>query len=237
MALLKLEDCTVYYRKALAIENISIEIGAQELVSILGSNGAGKSTILKLITGMVKQTSGRVLFDGEVVSGMPPHKIVGKGISLCPEAGRLAGEMTVIENLELGAYLQRDKARIRMQLEEIYDLFPVLRTRRRQLAGTLSGGERQMVAIGRSLMSTPRLLLLDEPSLGLSPLLKKQIFHQIAKIKEMKKACVLVEQEAAFGLSISMRSYVIASGRIVLEGRSKDVAKDETVRRTYLGMA
>lgn len=237
MTLLKLENCTVYYRKALALEDINLSVGEEELVSIIGSNGAGKSTILKLITGMVKPTRGRVVFDGESIDGLSPYKIVGKGISLCPEEGRLAAEMTVLENLELGAYLEKDKGKVLRRLEKVYELFPVLKIRQGQMAGTLSGGERQMVAIGRALMSTPRLLMLDEPSLGLSPVLKREIFSQVEKIKQMKKACILVEQEATFGLSISERCYVITNGRIFMEGKSEEVARDETVRRAYLGIA
>lgn len=237
MSLLRLKNCTAYYQKALAVENINLEVGKDELVSILGSNGAGKTTILKIIMGAVKQTRGEVFFDGEIISGLPTHKIVRKGISLCPEAGRLAPEMTVLENLELGAYVEKNKGEIHRRLEDIYDLFPVLKARQKQLAGTLSGGERQMVAIGRALMSKPRLLMFDEPSLGLSPILKREIFRQVEKINAMKNfACLLVEQEASFGLSISERCYVIANGRVFIEGKSEEVAKDETVRRTYLGI-
>lgn len=236
MSILEVKECTAYYGKALAVEKIDLEVNEMELISIIGSNGAGKSTILKLIVGAVKRTNGRVIFDGEEIGDLPPYKIVRRGISLCPEAGRLGPEMTVLENLELGAYLEKSKAEVRTRLEEVYSLFPVLRNRQKQSAGTLSGGERQMVAIGRSLMSKPRLLMLDEPSLGLSPILKKEIFRQVEKIREAKRACILVEQEAAFGLSISERCYVIANGRVLLEGRSTEVAGNEVVRKTYLGI-
>lgn len=235
--MLKLEGCTVYYRKALALEKISIEVEKDELISIIGANGAGKSTILKLILGIVRPIEGRVLFDGETISGLPPYKIVSKGISLCPQGGHLAPEMTVLENLEMGAYLRKDKDRLKLSFDEVFHLFPVLNNRRGQLAGTLSGGERQMLALGRALVSEPKLLMLDEPSQGLAPLVKKEIFLQIEYIKTNKKlSSILVEQESILGLKVSKRCYVLVNGRIMLSGMSKELLKDESFRHTYMGL-
>jgi branched-chain amino acid transport system ATP-binding protein len=236
-SLLKLEGCTVYYRKALALDRISMEVGGDELVSVIGANGAGKSTILKLIVGIVRPREGQVIFDGEVTSGLPPYKIVSKGIALCPEGGGLAPEMTVLENLEMGAYLRKDRDRVKVSFEEVFHIFPVLNGRKYQLAGTLSGGERKMLALGRALIFEPRLLMLDEPSQGLAPLVKKEIFSQVAQIKAQKRiSCVVVEQESTYGLKISNRCYVLANGRIVLTGNSKDLLQDDSFRHAYMGI-
>lgn len=235
--MLKLEGCTVYYRKALALDKISIEVDKNELISIIGANGAGKSTILKLILGIVKPIEGRVMFEGENISGLPPYKIVAKGISLCPQGGHLAPEMTVLENLEMGAYLRKDKEKLKSSFDEVFHLFPVLNARKYQLAGTLSGGERQMLALGRALISEPKLLMLDEPSQGLAPLVKKEIFLQVKYIKTNKMlSSVLVEQESAFGLRVSKRCYVLVNGRIILSGMSGELLKDESFRHAYMGL-
>lgn len=235
--LLSLEECTVYYRKALAIDKIKMEVGQDEVVSIIGANGAGKSTILKLIVGLVKPTGGRVLFNGETLNELPPYKIVSKGISLCPEGGGLAPEMTVLENLEMGAYLRKDKDKLKHNFEEIFHLFPVLSERKYQLAGTLSGGERKMLSLARALLFGPKLLMLDEPSQGLAPLVKKEIFFQVDQIKKRKNlSCIVVEQESAYGLRISHRCYVLANGRIVLDGISKELIEDVSFRSAYMGL-
>lgn len=234
--MLSVSNCTVYYRKALAIDKVSLEVGANELVSIIGANGAGKSTIIKLITGIVKPTEGKVVFYGEEISKLPPHKIVAKGISLSPEGSRIPAEMTVFESLEMGAYLRKDKERIKKSFEEVFQLFPVLQARRDQLGGTLSGGERQMLALARALVSEPKLLMLDEPSLGLAPIIRGEIFLQIEKIKAKNISLILVEQEATFSLRVSERCYVLANGRIVLAGRGEELLRNESFRHTYLGL-
>lgn len=229
-------NCTVYYRKALAIDKVSLEVGANQLVSIIGANGAGKSTLIKLITGIVKPSEGKVVFCGEEISKLPPHKIVAKGISLSPEGSRIPAEMTVFESLELGAYLRKDKERVKKSFEEVFQLFPVLQERRNQLGGTLSGGERQMLALARALVSEPKLLMLDEPSLGLAPIVRGEIFRQIERIKAKNISLILVEQEATFSLKVSEKCYVLANGRIVLAGRGEDLLRNESFRHTYLGL-
>ena len=234
--LLELDGCTVYYRKALALERVSMKVAQDELVSVIGANGAGKSTILKLIMGLVKPTEGRIRFDGEDITDLPPHRIASKGISLCPEGSRIPPEMTVLESLELGAYLNRDKGGVNQKLDEVFDLFPFLRERKYQLGGTLSGGERQMLALARALMSEPKLLMFDEPSQGLAPVVRREIFQQIEKIKARNVCCILVEQEVTFSLKISKRCYVLANGRIVLSGTGKEMMENESFRHTYMGL-
>ncbi len=235
--MLKLEACTVYYRKALALDKIVMEVCGDELVAVIGANGAGKSTIMKLIVGIVKPTEGQVIFNGELINGLPPYKIVSKGISLCPQGGQLAPEMTVLENLEMGVYLSRDREKVKLSFDEVFNIFPVLNERKYQLAGTLSGGERQILALGRALLFEPSLLILDEPSLGLGPLLKREIILQVGRIRTRKKlSCILVEQESTLGLKISDRCYVLANGRILLTGNSKDLIKDESFRHAYMGL-
>jgi branched-chain amino acid transport system ATP-binding protein len=234
--LLELDGCTVYYRKALALERVSMKVAQDELVSVIGANGAGKSTILKLIMGLVKPTEGRIKFDGEDITELPPYSIASKGISLCPEGSRIPPEMTVLESLELGAYLSRDKGGVKQKLDEVFDLFPFLRERKYQLGGTLSGGERQMLALARALMSEPKLLMFDEPSQGLAPVVRREIFQQIEKIKARNVCCILVEQEVTFSLKISKRCYVLANGRIVLSGTGKEMMENESFRHTYMGL-
>jgi branched-chain amino acid transport system ATP-binding protein len=234
--LLILDNCTVYYRRALALEKVSLEVKQNELISVIGANGAGKTTILKLVVGIVKSTEGKVLFNGEDIRQLPPHKIVAKGISLSPEGSRIPPEMTVLESLELGAYLRKEKEKVKKSLEEVFQLFPVLRDRKGQLGGTLSGGERQMLSLARALVSEPKLLMLDEPSLGLAPIVRGEIFHQIEKIKARNITCILVEQEATFGLKVSERCYVLANGRIVMTGNGQELIKNESFRHTYMGL-
>jgi branched-chain amino acid transport system ATP-binding protein len=213
-----------------------MKVAQDELVSVIGANGAGKSTILKLIMGLVKATEGRIKFDGEDITELPPYRIASKGISLCPEGSRIPPEMTVLESLELGAYLNRDKGRVKQKLDEVFDLFPFLRERKYQLGGTLSGGERQMLALARALMSEPKLLMFDEPSQGLAPVVRREIFQQIEKIKARNVCCILVEQEVTFSLKISKRCYVLANGRIVLSGTGKEMMENESFRHTYMGL-
>jgi len=234
--LLTLDKCTVYYRKALAVEKVSLEVGKNELISIIGANGSGKSTVLKLIMGIVKPSEGKVIFNGDDISRFPPHKIVAKGISLCPEGSRIPPELTVLESLELGAYLRKDKEKVKKSFEEVFHLFPVLKERKHQLGGTLSGGERHMLGLARALVSEPKLLMLDEPSLGLAPIVRGEIFRQIEKIKARNISCILVEQEATFSLKVSERCYVLANGRVVMAGNGRELIKNESFRHTYMGL-
>jgi len=233
--LLKIENCWVYYRKALALEDITLEVMEGEAVSILGANGAGKTTIIRLILGFKRPTQGRVFFNNESISGLPPHRIVARGISISPEGMSLASEMTVTENMEMGAYLVKSRQVKKDTLQEVFEMFPVLYQRRNQLAGTLSGGERQMVGLGRAFMSKPKLLILDEPSLGLAPLIRKEIFRQISKLKSRNLSVLLSEQEATLGLTVTDRCYIIENGKNVLSGYSKEMMNNDFIRKVYLG--
>ena len=232
--LLSLEDVTTYYGPMRILEGISLHLGQGELVCLLGGNASGKSTTLKTILGIVRPRAGRVLFDGQDVTGWPvPQRIAG-GMAIVPENRRLFGQMTVRENLELGAVLRRGE-KLDEDFEQVHTLFPRLYERRSQLAGTLSGGEQQMVAMGRALMSRPRLLLMDEPSMGLSPALVQQNFQIIKKIHDSGVAVLMVEQNAAMALSIADRGYVLSTGEIVLEGPAADLLRSEDLKRAYLG--
>ena len=232
--LLSLEDVTTYYGPMRILEGISLHVGQGELVCLLGGNASGKSTTLKTILGIVRPRAGRVLFDGQDVTGWPvPQRIAG-GMAIVPENRRLFGQMTVRENLELGAVLRRGE-KLDEDFEQVHTLFPRLYERRSQLAGTLSGGEQQMVAMGRALMSRPRLLLMDEPSMGLSPALVQQNFQIIKKIHDSGIAVLMVEQNAAMALSIADRGYVLSTGEIVLEGPAADLLRSEDLKRAYLG--
>ena len=232
--LLKLDQVTTYYGQMRILEGISIEVGAGELVCLLGGNASGKSTTLKTILGLVRPRSGRVLLAGEDVTAWPvPQRIAG-GIAIVPENRRLFGDMTVRENLELGAVLSDGKS-IDDDLERVHSFFPRLNERAGQLAGTLSGGEQQMVAMGRALMSRPRLLLMDEPSMGLSPALVQQNFRIIKEVHESGVSVLMVEQNATMALSIADRGYVLSTGQIVLEGPASELLKSEDLKRAYLG--
>jgi len=232
--LLSLEDVTTYYGPMRILEGISLHVGQGELVCLLGGNASGKSTTLKTILGIVRPRAGRVLFDGQDVTGWPvPQRIAG-GMAIVPENRRLFGQMTVRENLELGAVLRRGE-KLDEDFEQVHTLFPRLYERRSQLAGTLSGGEQQMVAMGRALMSRPRLLLMDEPSMGLSPALVQQNFQIIKKIHDSGVAVLMVEQNAAMALSIADRGYVLSTGEIVLEGPAAELLRSEDLKRAYLG--
>jgi len=233
--LLKVEDLTVYYGKALALQNVNLHIEKGELVALIGPNGAGKSTLLKTISGLVKPTEGKILFNGVDLTGLKPNVIAKYGLTLCPEHRRLAPDLTVLENLELGAYLRKDKDKIKEDLESVFQLFPVLKERLNQKAGTMSGGEQQMIAIGRALMARPQLLLLDEPMLGLSPILKSRILMAIKSIRAGGVTTFLVEQDARSALKIVDRVYVLENGVIVMEGSPRQISTEEHIRVFYLG--
>jgi branched-chain amino acid transport system ATP-binding protein len=232
--LLKLDDVTTYYGKMRILEGVTIEVDEGELVCLLGGNASGKSTTLKTILGLVRPRSGRVLLDSEDVTRQGVPDRIGRGMAIVPENRRLFGYMTVAENLELGAVL-RDGSTFKEDLDRVHTLFPRLHERRDQLAGTLSGGEQQMVAMGRALMSRPRLLLMDEPSMGLSPALVQQNFRIIKEVHESGVAILMVEQNATMALSIADRGYVLATGSLVLQGTAGDLLKSEDLKRAYLG--
>lgn len=233
--MLVLKDVNVFYGAIHAIKGISFEVNQGEIVTLIGSNGAGKSTSLKTISGLLRPKSGSITFKGDNLTKVAPQAIVAKGISQVPEGRRVFANMTVIENLELGAYLRKDKAGIKEDMQHVYELFPRLLERNTQISGTLSGGEQQMLAMGRALMSKPELLLLDEPSMGLAPILVKQIFSIIKEINASGTTILLVEQNAHMALSIANRAYVLETGKIVLSGDSKELAASEEVRKAYLG--
>ena len=233
--MLRVEDINVYYGAIHAIKGISLEVNDGEIVALIGSNGAGKSTTLRTISGLMKPKSGKIIYEDKDISGMAAHKIVGLGLCQVPEGRHVFANMTVMENLELGAYLRSDKDGIAKDMEKVFDRFPRLLERKSQLAGTLSGGEQQMLAMGRALMSRPKLLLLDEPSMGLAPLLVKEIFNIIKDINAAGTTVLLVEQNANMALSIADKAYVLETGRITLSGTAQELASSEAVRKAYLG--
>ncbi|AZV63406.1 ABC transporter ATP-binding protein [Peribacillus frigoritolerans] len=233
--MLKIEDINVYYGNIQALKGISLSINEGEIVTLIGANGAGKSTLLKSISGLLKPKQGKILYEGDSIGGKAAQSIVKMGISHVPEGRRVFANMTVEENLQLGAYLRKDKAGIKQDMEKVYELFPRLLERLKQQSGTLSGGEQQMLAMGRALMAKPRLLLLDEPSMGLAPLLVKQIFHIIEEINKTGTTILLVEQNANLALSIADRAYVVETGRIVLSGKSEELTASEEIKNAYLG--
>ena len=248
--LLEVAHLTVRYEKAVLVNDLSMGVDTGELVSLVGPNGAGKSTTLRAISGLVawereiKRRStagdifleGTVTFDGERIDSIPAHEIVRRGLVLCPERRRPFREMTVLENLLAGAYLQKDRRKSRESLDKVYALFPVLKERTRQISGTLSGGEQQMLAIGRALMSEPQLLCIDEPSTGLAPILREEVFDRIVEIKRLGITILLVEQEVSTVFKLASRNYVLSSGKLIAEGTGEELLKDETLRKTYLGM-
>ncbi len=235
--MLQITDLSIYYGKSIALRNISLDVGDNEIVSLLGANGAGKSTTLRTISGLLSPKSGEIIFMGEKISGLPPHKVVKKGISHCPEGRRIFPDLTVYENLVMmGAYLRSDRKEVMESLENMYSLFPKLKERSSQRGGTLSGGEQQMLAIGRALMSKPKLLLLDEPSLGLAPAAVLDLAKRIREIHALGVTVLLVEQNAHMALGISDRAYVLEVGKIALSGKSKELAQLDQVRKAYLGM-
>ncbi|MBT2696917.1 ABC transporter ATP-binding protein [Bacillus sp. ISL-40] len=233
--MLKVNDINVYYGNIHALKGVSLEINQGEIVTLIGANGAGKSTLLQTISGLLKPKNGEVLFEDEHVEGKVPQLIVKRGISQVPEGRRVFSNMSVEENLELGAYLRKDKKGIQEDFEKIYQLFPRLLERRKQLSGTLSGGEQQMLAMGRALMARPRLLLLDEPSMGLAPILVKTIFKIIEEINKTGTTILLVEQNANMALSIADRAYVIETGKIVASGTAEELNQSDQIRNAYLG--
>lgn len=233
--MLKVDNIDVYYGAIHAIKGISIEVPKGEIVTLVGSNGAGKSTTLRTISGLMKPKNGTILFEDKNIVGVPAHKIVGMGLCQVPEGRHVFANMSVMENLELGAYLRNDKDGIARDLEDVFKKFPRLLERKDQISGTLSGGEQQMLAMGRALMSRPRLLLLDEPSMGLAPLLVKEIFNIIKEINESGTTVLLVEQNANMALSIADKAYVLETGRIALAGTALELASSEAVRKAYLG--
>jgi len=248
--LLEVNNLTVCFDTAMILNNVSLKVADGELVSLVGSNGAGKSTLIRAITGLVqweKETKkgtrfgditieGQILFDGKEIKNMPAYNIVKQGLIHCPERRRPFTEMSVLDNLKAGAYLVNDGNVFNQRLEEIYRLFPVLNKRKNQLAGTLSGGEQQMLAIGRSLMLNPRLFCIDEPSTGLAPKVKEELFARIKEIHASGITILLVEQDVGLAFSIADRCYVLSHGRIVAEGESKELMAEETVRKSYLGL-
>ena len=233
--MLTINDINVFYGAIHAIKGVSLEVNEGEIVTLIGANGAGKSTILRTISGLLKPKTGSIQFEGQEIAGMPAHEIVKTGISQVPEGRRIFAEMSVLENLELGAFTRKDKDGIKADMELVFERFPRLKERIGQLAGTLSGGEQQMLAMGRALMSRPRLLLLDEPSMGLAPLLIKEIFAIIQDINKTGTTVLLVEQNANMALSIAHRAYVLETGRITLSGTAQELASSEEVRKAYLG--
>lgn len=232
--MLTISNIDVYYGAIHALKSISVQVNQGEIVTLIGANGAGKSTILRTISGLLKPKSGNITFMGQNISGLPVQEIVKLGLSHVPEGRRIFANMTVLENLELGAYIRKDKE-VAADLEKIFIRFPRLKERRMQMAGTLSGGEQQMLAIGRALMSRPKLLLMDEPSMGLAPLLVKEIFTIIKDINKAGTTILLVEQNAHMALSIAHKAYVLETGRITLSGDAQELAASDHVKKAYLG--
>ena len=233
--MLKIDDINVYYGAIHALKGISLEVDEGEIVTLIGANGAGKSTTLRTISGLLTPKTGAIDFQGQDIAGVPAHEIVKRGISQVPEGRRIFAEMTVMGNLDLGAFTRKDKDGIAADLRHVFELFPRLEERRDQVAGTLSGGEQQMLAMGRALMSRPKLLLLDEPSMGLAPLLIREIFNIIVDINKSGTTVLLVEQNANMALSIASRAYVLETGRITLSGPAAELAASEEVKKAYLG--
>lgn len=232
--MLKVQDLSVHYGMIQAVHNVSFEVKQGEIVSLIGANGAGKTTILRTISGLVRPSNGRIIFEGKNIEKAAPQKIVSDGLSQVPEGRHVFSGLTVQENLDMGAFLRKDST-LKDDFEQIFAKFPILKERRNQDAATLSGGEQQMLAMGRALMSKPKLLLLDEPSMGLAPIFIKEIFSIIQEIQEQGTTVLLIEQNAKMALSIANRGYVLETGKIVLEGTGKELLASEAVRKAYLG--
>jgi branched-chain amino acid transport system ATP-binding protein len=235
MALLEIDDIHVFYDNIEALKGVSIKVGAKQIVTLVGANGAGKTTTLRAISGLLPLRTGEIRFDGESLGDRPPHEIAGLGVLHVPEGRRIFARLTIEENLAMGAFARRDRHEIAEDREHMLTLFPRLRERLKQVAGTLSGGEQQMVATARALMGRPRMLLMDEPSMGLSPVMVEQVFETIRTINEQGVTILLVEQNALMALDIADYAYVMESGQIVLTGPGKDLIDDEKVQRAYLG--
>ena len=233
--MLQVNNIDVYYGNIHALKDVSLEVNEGEIVTLIGANGAGKSTLLKTLSGLLKPKKGNVQYQTQQIGGKAAQSIVKSGISHVPEGRRVFSNMSVEENLELGAYLRKDREGIKKDIADVYELFPILGERRKQASGTLSGGEQQMLAMGRALMAKPKLLLLDEPSMGLAPLIVKQIFEIIKMVNEQGTTVLLVEQNANMALSIANRAYVIETGKIVLSGTAKELQESEQVKAAYLG--
>ncbi|MFF1352658.1 ABC transporter ATP-binding protein [Streptomyces sp. NPDC058297] len=234
-ALLEVENLKVAYGKIEAVKGISFSVQQGEVVTLIGTNGAGKTTTLRTLSGLLKPLSGTITFDGKPLTGIPAHKIVAMGLAHSPEGRRIFPRLSIAENLQLGAFLRSDKAGIEQDIQRAYDLFPILGERRKQAAGTLSGGEQQMLAMGRALMSRPKLLMLDEPSMGLSPIMMQKIMATIAELKSQGTTILLVEQNAQAALSLADHGHVMEVGTVVLSGTGQDLLHDESVRKAYLG--
>lgn len=235
MAMLEIKDLEVHYGVIRAIKGISFEVNQGEVIALIGANGAGKTTTLHTITGLIRPSGGQIIFDGKDITKTPAHKIVSMGMAHVPEGRRIFQQLSVLENLKLGAYTRKNSSEIADSLKMVYERFPRLEERKNQVAGTLSGGEQQMLAMGRALMSKPRIILMDEPSMGLSPLLVSEIFDIIKVIRESGTTVLLVEQNAQKALSIADRAYVLETGAISLSGKASDLINDESVRKAYLG--
>ena len=236
MTMLQLDDVHSYYGNIAALKGVSLNVAAGEIVALIGSNGAGKTTTLRTISGLLHPRSGSIHLDGQRIDGQPAHAIAARGIAHCPEGRRLFNRMSVEENLELGAFMRRDSAAIKADVARVFDTFPRLMERRDQHAGTLSGGEQQMLAIGRALMSRPRLLLLDEPSMGLAPIVVETIFATLTEINQQGVTVLLVEQNATMALHVASRAYVLETGRVTLADTAAALRANETVQRAYLGI-
>jgi len=234
-AMLDVKNIEVAYGKIVAVKDVSLTVNKGEIVTLIGSNGAGKSTTLRTISGLIKPRSGEILFEGNRIDGVPGHDIVGMGICHSPEGRRIFPRMTVRENLELGAFLRNNKAEVAADFDRVLALFPRLKERVEQRAGTMSGGEQQMLAVSRALMGSPKLLLLDEPSMGLAPVLVEMIFETITKIREQGITILLIEQNANAALEVADRAYVLESGNVKMSGKASDLRKDDAVTKAYLG--
>ena len=235
MAMLEVKDLQVYYGMIQAIKGISFEVNQGGVIALIGANGAGKTTTLHTVTGLISPKSGQVLFEGKDITKTPAHKIVSMGMAHVPEGRRVFAELSVYENLRMGAYTRKDKAEIEETLKSVHKRFPRLQERKNQMAGTLSGGEQQMLAMGRALMSKPRIILMDEPSMGLSPIMVNEIFDIIRAVSESGTTVLLVEQNAKKALSIADRAYVLETGKIVLSGDAKELLEDDSIKKAYLG--
>lgn len=235
MAMLEIKDIEVFYGVIQAIKGISFEVNEGEVIALIGANGAGKTTILHTITGLLSPKKGTVIFEGKDITRVPAHKIVSLGMAHVPEGRRVFAELSVYQNLRMGAYTRKDKEETARTLEMVYKRFPRLEERKNQLAGTLSGGEQQMLAMGRALMSHPKIIVMDEPSMGLSPILVNEIFDIIQEVSAGGTTVLLVEQNAKKALSIADRAYVLETGRIVLEGDAKELMNDDSIKKAYLG--
>ena len=235
MAMLEIRDLEVYYGMIQAIKGVSFEVNQGEVIALIGANGAGKTTILHTITGLLSPKKGSVIFEGKDITRIPAHKIVSLGMAHVPEGRRVFADLSVYENLKMGAFTRKNKNEFEEILRKVYDRFPRLEERKNQMAGTLSGGEQQMLAMGRALMSKPSIILMDEPSMGLSPILVNEIFDIIQEVSKCGTTVLLVEQNAKKALSIADRAYVLETGKIVLDGKAEDLLNDDSIKKAYLG--